>query len=314
MTPYPSQPAERTRWIELKRGPRNRHNPRTPYGSFVEEELGPDGTLWTCQTLLLTNRECAFRCLMCDLWQDTLETRTEPGAIAAQVRGLPPMGQVVKLYNAGSFFDPGQVPPEDDAAIAEAVRGYARVIVESHVAFLRGKHAERVLRFQKAIAPAQLEVAIGLETVHEGVLEKLNKRTSVAAFQEAAAFLAENGIALRVFILVRPPFMTEEEGVEWACRSLDLAHACGATFAALLPTRAGNGALEALAAQGHYAPPSLESLETCLNYGLSLGGMRVTADLWDIEPFIQSEHDHERIARISERNRTQNAVSSVSDV
>ena len=341
---YPDSPTERTRWILARRGPKNNHPPRQPYGSFVEDEPGPDGTLWRCHTLLLTNRECAFRCLMCDLWQDTLDTTTESGAIAAQVstllpspppnpgrragggsqesslsplplfpssQGWHPEGTrgaggrrvALKLYNAGSFFDPGQVPVEDYAAIADKARHFDRVSVESHTAFLKGKHAERVLAFRDAIAPAALEVAIGLETVQEVALEKLNKRMTVDDFRHAAAFLAQNQIALRVFLLVRPPFLTEEEGVEWGCRSLDVAHACGATFAALLPTRAGNGALEALAEQGHYAPPKLQSLEACLRYGQSLEGtMRVTADLWDIEPFVKNDDDRACVARITELN------------
>ena len=271
---YPDASAERTRWIVERRGPKALHDPLRPYGVFTEDEPGPDGTSWLCHTLLLTNRECAFRCLMCDLWQDTLDAPTTPGAIAAQVASsLPaPAGtRALKLYNAGSFFDPGQVPIEDYEAIAAHARQFDRVIVESHAAFLLGAHTERVLAFRDAIAPATLEVAIGLETVHEVALEKLNKRMTVESFRQAAAFLAENQIALRVFLLVRPPFLSEEEGTEWGCRSLDEAFSCGATFAALLPVRAGNGALEALAALGHYAPPALSSVETCLRYGLSLG-------------------------------------------
>jgi archaeosine synthase beta-subunit len=308
---YPETATERTRWILERRGSRNACDPRRPYSDFLEQEPGPDGTSWLCHTLLLTNRECAFRCLMCDLWQDTLETPTEPGAVAQQVReALSARGasgaRTLKLYNAGSFFDPGQVPPEDYQEIAALAKRFERVVVESHTAFLRGGHAARVLAFRDALAPTTLEVAIGLETVHEGALARLNKRMSVEDFRHAAAFLAESGIALRVFLLVRPPFLSEEEGVEWGCRSLDLAQACGAGFVALLPTRAGNGALEALAVQGHYAPPTLQSVETCLRYGLGLGGtLRVTADLWDIEPFIHSKEDHACVARIAALNARQ---------
>ena len=37
----------------------------------------------------------------------------------------------------------------------------------------------------------------------------------------AADFLREHDIALRVFVLLNPPFMPADEAVEWACRSLD---------------------------------------------------------------------------------------------
>ncbi len=48
------------------------------------------------------------------------------------------------------------------------------------------------------------------------------------------------------------PFMPESEAFTWAARSLDFAFDCGATAATLIPTRAGNGAMEALAAQGSF--------------------------------------------------------------
>jgi archaeosine synthase beta-subunit len=311
---YPDAPSDRTRWIGEKRGPRNPLDPSRPYAALLEDELGPDGTLWPTATLFLTNRECPFRCLMCDLWKNTLEESLPPGVIPAQIeRGLaslnPPLlggrgVRAVKLYNSGSFFDPAAIPPEDHEAIATQVRGFERVIIECHTAFLKGRHRERVLRFRDALAPATLEIAIGLETAHQGVLEKLNKRMTLEDFQEAAAWLASEDIALRVFILVRPPFLSEDEGLYWACRSLDVAATAGAAFAALIPVRAGNGAMEELRAAGAWEPPTLASVEAALEYGqmLAPGKMRVTADLWDISLFATQAGDDARIARIAARN------------
>ena len=88
---------------------------------------------------------------------------------------------------------------------------------------------------------------------------------------------------LRVFILVKPPFLNESEALEWACRSIDFAFDCGATTLALIPTRSGNGALESLAARGEFAPPRPETLELALAYGIQLGRGRVFADTWDLE-------------------------------
>jgi hypothetical protein len=89
-----------------------------------------------------------------------------------------------------------------------------------------------------------LEVALGLETAHPEVLEKLNKKFDLAQFARAAEFLAAERIALRVFLLVNPPFLDERAGLEWAVKSAEFAFACGAGAVALLPTRTGNGAME----------------------------------------------------------------------
>src|SRR5205085_2086591 len=127
-----------------------------------------------------------------------------------------------------------------------------------------------------------LEVAMGLETVHPEVLPRLNKRMTLDDFATATRALHDAGIAVRAFILVRPPFLSDPEGLEWAKRSLDYAFSLGVECCTLIPTRAGNGAIDELRRQGHFAPPSLDTLEKALEYGLSLHAGRVFLDLWDI--------------------------------
>ena len=299
----PTSKREQTQWILAKRGAKNPLNPLIAYASLWEEEIGADGSPISTATLFLTNKECPFRCLMCDLWQNTLDERVPLGAIPTQIRTalsqLPPAKQI-KLYNAGSFFDPQAIPPEDYPAIAELLTPFERVIVECHPAFIGG----RTLAFQRLLT-AKLEVAIGLETAHPDILKRLNKRTTLAQFQEAAQFLAQNGIDLRVFLLLRPPFLSEEEGLYWAQKSLDFAFGCGASVCCVIPTRDGNGAMEALREQGDYSPPKIKTLETAVEYGLRQQRGRVFADLWDIQRFAECACSTARITRLENMNTTQ---------
>jgi archaeosine synthase beta-subunit len=276
-----------------------------------EEECDRLGALVPTAVVFLTNRECPFRCVMCDLWVNTLDATVPRGAIVTQIRTalatLPPARQI-KLYNAGSFFDPAAIPPGDDEEISKAVEGFERVIVESHPAFLAGAYKERCLRFRDSIS-GQLEVAIGLETAHGAVLERLNKKMTLETFRRATDFLSEHEIALRVFILLSPPYMAAGQAVQWACRSLDLAAACSATACTVIPTRGGNGSMEALADQ--FVPPRLRALEATVEYGLSIGGTRVFADLWNIERFFDCGCSGHRAARLRIMNREQRVPTSV---
>lgn len=302
---YPNTALQRDQWILAKRGGKNSLDPQFPYAFLWEEECGNQQKPISTATIFLTNRECPFRCLMCDLWQNTLDRSVPVGAITKQIQfalsQLPPARQI-KLYNAGSFFDPQAIPPEDDPEIAQALADFERVIVECHPAFLRGKYAERVLRF-RGLLGGRLEVAIGLETVHEPTLQKLNKRMTLADFNRAAEFLKGKDMDLRVFLLLQPPFLTVTEGVEWACRSLDFAATCQADVCTVIPTRGGNGALEALGEQYH--PPLLHSLEMVTEYGLGLQSFRVFADLWDVEKFYTCECSAQRAVRLAEMSRRQ---------
>ena len=91
---------------------------------------------------------------------------------------------------------------------------------------------------------------------------------------------------MRAFVLVKPPFMDEVEGLEWAVKSAAFALSCGATVVSLIPTRPGNGALERLMAAGEFSPPRLATLEKALELALEVrGDGRIFADTWDLEQF-----------------------------
>lgn len=292
-------------WIIDRRPPRNRLSPDRPYAWLVEPEPSADRRVVDVATLFLTNRECPFRCLMCDLWKNTLEDSVAPGQILEQIRwalAQVPAAQHLKLYNSGNFFDPGAIPPDDYAGIADLAAPFERVIVECHPRLV----GRRCREFHALLA-GELEVAMGLETVHPDVLPRLNKQMTLDDFARAARDLRSNGIAVRAFILVRPPFLSDAEGLEWACRSLDFAFSVGVECCSLMPTRAGNGAMEELARQGLFAPPSLETSERAFEYGLGLRAGRVLLDLWNLQ------HDptctRERLTRLRQLNLSQRVES-----
>ncbi len=269
--------------ITSARGPKNRVDSSRPYAFLVEPECSATGRVEDVATVFLTNRECPFRCLMCDLWRNTTDGRVPPGAIPEQIdHALErlPAARHIKLYNSGNFFDHQAIPPEDYGAIAQRVSGFETVIVENHPRLC----GDDVLRFRDLI-PGQLEVALGLETAHEEVLAALNKRMTLHDYEQAVRFLCGHGIRVRTFILLRPPFLSEEQGVEWAERSLRFAFDVGVACCAVIPTRAGNGMLDQLATQGLFQSPTMRSMERVLETGLRMGRGRVLMDLWDGERF-----------------------------
>ncbi|HEV2709680.1 MAG TPA: hypothetical protein VGU67_05685 [Edaphobacter sp.] len=308
--PYPAHGAERDRWIIERRPARATLDPRFPYAFLVEEECSAAKEVVPVATVFLTNRECPWRCAMCDLWRNTLTEVIPAGAIPQQIdhalERLPPARQI-KLYNSGSFFDRGAIPVEDYPAIAARTSSFERTIVESHPSLLK----QGCLEFRDLLSN-QLEVAMGLETVHPEILDKLNKRMTLTQFSEAAEYLRSNEIDLRVFILVQPPFMKSHEALYWAERSLDFAFDCGATAATLIPTRNGNGAMEALTQLGEFSPPRLDIVEAALSYGLGLHRGRVFVDLWDLRMAAPPRPCYiPRIERLHQMNLDQCGLDAV---
>jgi len=306
----PSDP-EVDRWILNQRPPKARVDPWRPHAFLVEAERTKSGMVEDVTTVFLTNRECPFRCLMCDLWKYTTDQRVPDGAISAQVEWALeqlPAARHIKLYNAGNFFDAQAIPPGDLPRLTDLLNPFETVIIECHP-LLIGK---RCLDFQARLRPS-LQIAMGLETIHPEVLPRLNKRMTLADFERATHFLGQHGIDVRAFLLLRPPFLSEQDGISWAKRSIEYAFDRGVECCVVIPTRAGNGAMERLQEQGLFCPPSLAALEEVLAFGVGLGRGRVFADLWDIKTlFLCPQCGPERARRLLAMNLTQSVPPSIS--
>jgi archaeosine synthase beta-subunit len=280
-------------------------DPWIAHGSILEDERGPGGVVERSLTVFLAGAECPFTCSFCDLWRWTVDGPTPPGALPAQLARVlhaleRPVPDRLKLYNASNFFDRRAVPAVDVPAIAQLAHPFAAVTVESHANTI----GPLTLEFARLI-PGRLEVAVGLETIHPVAARHLNKRLDPAQFDRAAAFLAEHGIDLRVFVLVGAPFVEPEESVEWTVRTAEYAARRGATRIALIPVRGGNGELERLAALGRFVPPGLSQVEAALDRCLGLAPVLVAADLWDIDRLPAcAECRPRRIERLRRLNLT----------
>jgi radical SAM enzyme (TIGR01210 family) len=269
--------------ILAARPPRESLDPWRPGAFFVEDECSANGSIQPVATIFLTNKECPFRCTMCDLWKHTVQQRVPLDAIPTQIDYALerlPTASYIKLYNAGNFFDAQAIPREDYPAIADRVRRFTSVIVENHPRLTD----DRVLQFRDLLE-TRLEVALGLETIHPQVLLGLNKQMTVSDFDRAAAFLKTHQIGIRVFLLLRPPGMEQVEAIDWTVRSALHAFDQGADCCSIIPTRAGNGYMDHLEAKGDFTPPSLGDMETAFERTLQFRRGRVFVDLWDAHKF-----------------------------
>jgi radical SAM enzyme (TIGR01210 family) len=290
---YPGGHADRDRFVLARRGARPAREAWRHQGVLLEPERSAGGAIETTATVFLTGRECPWHCVMCDLWQYTTVADTPVGALPAQIaeavaglRAHADRPTVIKLYNAGSFFDRRAVPPADHDAIATELGDFTRVIVESHPALV-GDHTWRFRDTLESRRPGtRLEVAIGLETAHPGALAAINKRVTVDDVVGAADALRAHDVDVRMFLLIHPPFVPPADQDDWLARSVALAFACGATAVSLIPTRPTEGAMQALAAEGRFAVPSLRDVERSLVVGRRAAGAgRLFVDTWDLERF-----------------------------
>ncbi|MGA2406736.1 MAG: hypothetical protein ABSF81_08305 [Bacteroidales bacterium] len=282
MSEFPPLPVN-DKWIVSMRGNKNPVDPWKPYGWMVEKERTISGKIEDTGIIFLTNRECPFHCLMCDLWKNTTDESVPAGAIPAQIawalEQMPDL-KYLKLYNCGSFFDERAIAQADYKEIASLVKNFETIIVECHPKLINDK----CLKFRDMLMP-ELHIALGLETVHPSIMLSLNKQMTLEDFSSSVNFLTKHDIHTRAFILLRPPRLSESDGIYWAEKAIDFAFDAGVDCCTVIPVRAGNGAMEFLMEKGDFNLPDIRSLETVLEYGIGLKAGRVFADVWDLGLF-----------------------------
>jgi radical SAM enzyme (TIGR01210 family) len=291
--------------IRSLRGPKPSVDPWKAHGSLVEDERRADGRVERALTIFLAGAECPFTCSFCDLWRYTTDGPTASGALPKQIEDTLTTVDVsrlrrIKLYNASNFFDRRAVPVDDLPRIAELCAPFAGVTVESHASTV----GATTLDFARLLQ-GRLEVAMGLETIHPGACDRLNKRLELGRFDRAASFLIDHELDFRAFVLLGAPGIPPQESIEWTVRSAEYAAQRGAAVVSIIPVRGGNGEMERLAVAGQFTPPTLRQLESALDRCLGWSDTVVTADLWDVERLSGClECSAARIARMRRLNVT----------
>jgi len=292
------------------RGNKNSVDPQRPYLWLVEKERTISGKIEDTGIIFLTNRECPFHCLMCDLWKNTTDESVPAGAIPAQIAWtLERMPEVkhLKLYNSGSFFDERAIPLEDYKEIASLLKKFETIIIECHPKLINDK----CIKFRELLTP-ELHIALGLETIHPKILTYLNKHMTLLDFSNSVDFLTNHDIRTRAFILLRPPLLSESDGIYWAERSIDFAFRSGVECCTIIPVRSGNGAMDFLMKKGDFSLPDIRSLETVLKYGIGLKSGRVFADVWNLGIFSTcTKCLDERTGRLVEMNLSQEIATPI---
>ncbi|MGH3830313.1 MAG: radical SAM protein [Pseudonocardiaceae bacterium] len=228
----------------------------------------PDGRLVGRKKVIIMSGGCSVpTCTMCPFTNENnygIAGGASRASLLEQVRGTlvrtegEPAYEVLSLYNDGSFFAPREIPRDVQVKIARlvAAAGVRRLVVESLPQFV----AEVVLApFVEALGGVRLEIGIGLQSADDLVRETLvNTRISRTSFERALTVMAGLGIDPKVYLMVKPPFLTDGEAVIDVVESVDYLTGLGVTGVTLCPTRVSRNTVAwELWQAGLYTPPNL---------------------------------------------------------
>jgi radical SAM enzyme (TIGR01210 family) len=123
----------------------------------------------------------------------------------------------IKIFTSGSFLDTEELSLSVRNQVLDVVKekGVKEVTIET-----RPEYADQAVHVKTYLNDILLEVAIGLESATDRVLTYcINKGFTYSDFTKAVDML--DGIRVKAYLLIKPPFLTEYEAVEDAVHSAE---------------------------------------------------------------------------------------------
>lgn len=177
----------------------------------------------------------------------------------------------INLSALGSFFDEAELPLEARDGVLKRVvsrRTIDLLGVESRPEFIT---PENIRGTTAILGPrVRLEVGMGLESSNDFIRNVcMNKNLSEEAYLRAVECLKNSNVGVTTHILLKPPFLTEEEAIDDAIASINYAHEKGADRIVLMVSNVKDYTLTSwLVERGLYKVPTLWAvLEVALQIG-----------------------------------------------
>ncbi len=229
-----------------------------------------DGNVENTLTMIFRTSGCWWGkvggCTMCGYVYDSAHTSPSADDLVSQFRKAMVKASkfdrfMVKIFTSGSFLDEKEVPADALSKILSLLEEDDRVfkvVVESRPEFL----AEASMKFCLAHLKGTLfEVAIGLETSSDLIRKhSINKGFTFRDFVRAAEIAKSNGVAVKTYLMLKPPFIPEKQALEDIVTSVREASVYSNVISINLCNVQKGTLIEYLWERGEYRPPWLWSI------------------------------------------------------
>ncbi|ASJ10754.1 radical SAM protein [Thermococcus sp. P6] len=166
----------------------------------------------------------------------------------------------VRIFTSGSFLDNGELKPETRRRMFELLSGMENVeeiVVESRSELVR---YDAVRELADVVPDRHFEVAIGLETASDDVAEvSINKGNTFSDFVRASETVRKAGARVKTYLLLKPIFLSERDGMVDVRESILRAEPYTDTFSINITDIQRGTLYERLWERNEYRPPWLWS-------------------------------------------------------
>jgi radical SAM enzyme (TIGR01210 family) len=205
-------------------------------------------------------------CTMCGFVYDSAQTPPSEADLEAQLdRALTRAAGfdefMVKIFTSGSFLDEREIQPDVRQRILRRLGNDERipkVVVETRPEFVTDAVMPDCM---DVLGGTKFEIAIGLETSSDIIRkDSINKGFTFSDFVNAAETAKRHGATTKVYLLLKPPFLSEGEALDDMVRSVGDAAQYSDTISINLCNVQRGTFVESLWQKGQYRPPWLWSI------------------------------------------------------
>ncbi len=241
---------------------------------WVIKSASLNGSPVMALTVTLTPTGCAWAskggCTMCGEFEGSTKSNTVSAefhiaqfasAVAKYVSEFKPAW--IRIYQEGNYTNRDEIVESAQLTIlrlASLISGVRRITIESMAKYITRESVETL---EKAITrDVELEVGIGFEGKNDVVRNVcVNKGESMHDFRKAVDLLKGKGMRTLAYVLLKPPFLTEDEAIKEATETIQEAKQIGFDAVSLEPASIHRFTLvHALSLEGLYQLPWLWSV------------------------------------------------------
>lgn len=169
---------------------------------------------------------------------------------------------IVGIYNDGNFFNENEIPMNAVEEICRLLNNFKKVkkvVIESRIEYVP---FERIQKVKKCLNNKQIEVAFGFESIDNQVINLcINKGFSLNRFGQLYNAFQSNGFSMKPYLLLKPPFLTEQESINDVLSTIDYLSLKGIRYIDLEVTMVQKYTLvHELWKRNLYQPPMLWSI------------------------------------------------------
>jgi radical SAM enzyme (TIGR01210 family) len=259
---------------EQRAGRDESYDPHEPTRVWLDEDNTPDGVRQSL-TIILNTGGCRWAraggCTMCGYVAESVEGGSVThealmdqvdACLDHEAENADEPAPLIKIYTSGSFLDEREVSAESRQSIAETFADRERIVVESLPDFVEAPKLEDFLG-----VGLETDVAVGLETATDRVRRDcVNKYFEFEDFVAASETAVDAGAGIKAYLLLKPPFLTEDEAIADMISSIERCAAVpGCHTVSMNPCNVQRYTMvDELHYRGGYRPPWLWSVAEIL--------------------------------------------------